>query len=82
MPKTKLSAKQEAQKQLEKLIRMYIYANGTNIMDCAKRLGMSHMTLYSRMARPETFTLSELRLLQRVLGIPMIELADALEAMF
>lgn len=79
MPATKLSARLEAQKQLPRLIRMYVSANRTNLTDCAQRSGMSSKTLYNRMNDPGRFTLTELALLRKVLGIPADELIAAVQ---
>lgn len=78
MPSTKLSAKAEAQKQFDRLVRMYISANRTNITECAGRMGISAKTLYNRTNSLGDFTLSELGRLRAVLGIPIDEFVEAL----
>ena len=57
---------------------MYIAAEQTSASECAKRMGMSQGTFYSRMQNTGTFTLSEIGLLRQVLGIPQGEIIEAI----
>lgn len=79
MPTTDLSAKLEARQKLDRLIRMYSSANQMTLSACAKRMGICEGTIYRRMKHPGEFSLSELRLLRAVLGIPLEEMMDALQ---
>jgi len=78
IPATKLSVKAEAQKELDRLIWMYISANRTNVARCALRSKMGQATLYRRLEHLDDFTLSELARLRAALGIPGSELMEAL----
>lgn len=79
MPETYTSAKVDAQQQLDRLIRMYSAANQMTLSACAKRMGMCEGTIYRRMKHPGEFSLSELRVLRTVLGIPLEEMLEALQ---
>lgn len=79
MPATKLSARLEAQKQLARLIRIYVSANQTTMADCADRMKIGPATFYRRMKNPGEFTLSELSLLRTTLGIPQEEILEAIQ---
>ena len=80
MPNTHLSARVEAQRQLDRLIRMYVSANRTSLKELSKRINCSPSTLERRMNNPGNFTLAELRLLRMVLGIPQNEMTEAIGA--
>ena len=55
-------------------IKKYQHLTEHDVPALAMALGMSRATVYSRLRRPEGFTLRELRLLRKTLGIPSEEL--------
>lgn len=79
MPRTKLSQRIDNQQQIVKLIRMYLFTDNTSVTDCAERMSLCGKTLYNRMKKPGEFTLSEIGLLCRTLGIPQNEMIEAIK---
>ena len=69
MPRTK--------KSLDSLV-MIIRAYGYNGLTLADVIETSHQTALNRLRYPETFTLREIRLLQKKGHIPIDELRDAI----
>ena len=62
---------------LRYLIKEYADKRGLDESDLCKRVGVSMGTWYSRVKDPDTFKLGELRIIARVLNLPVDRLISA-----
>ena len=79
MPRTKLSARSDAEKDLVRLIRAQSYAVFGSVNSAAPRCGMTRQTFAKRMGRVEKLTLGELRTIREQTRISKEELLPILE---
>ena len=78
MPRTKLSAQSDAQRDMTRLIRHGCEDVKGGIKYAAPAFGMSNITLGRRIKEPGTLTLDELKTARRVLQLPKDELMDCI----
>lgn len=78
MPRLKPSRADARRAEVEGLICRGMVQQGLTYAVLAKRLGVTSVTLKSRRAEPETFTVGEIRKLSKILGIPEREFAECL----
>lgn len=74
MPRTKLSAESDKNKDLSKLIRKYKYAESLNDEEAGKRIGVTGRTWSRYMNAPENLSIKTLRKIQKKLNIPKDEM--------
>lgn len=75
MPREKLSQEEQMELQLEALIQKYMVLRQLKAKDLWPGMGMSKPTWYKKIKNGGSFTLTELRMLQRRLRIPGEELS-------
>ena len=78
MPRT-IFEKPDPDAPLAALLRGTAITQGKNFSDLGKMIGCSSKTVTARFQRPESFTVGELRALQRGLKIPADDLRAAIK---
>ncbi len=78
MPKVTFTSMQKAGTEIVKLIWGELESRDMQVSELAERTGISMSILYSRKKRPEKFTVGELRIIGRNLGIPIDKLRAAI----
>ncbi|NLU24123.1 MAG: hypothetical protein GXW99_05285 [Clostridiales bacterium] len=81
MPRTKLSAQSDAQRDMTRLLRHGCQDVKGSIKQSASAFGMSNITLGRRIKDPGTFTLAELKTARRVLQLSKDELVECISRM-
>lgn len=74
MPRTKLSAESDKNKDLSKLIRKYKYAEALTDENAGKLIGVTGRTWSRYMNDPENLSIKTLRKIQKKLNIPKDEM--------
>lgn len=81
MPRTKLSAQQDAQKDFTALIKAQGYALYGCASNAAQHAGISQPTMSRRLKDVDSFSIKELRSLRTALKIPKEDMLKKLEAL-
>lgn len=81
MPRTKLSAPADAQRDMTRLLRHGCTDAKGSIKQSAPAFGMSNITLGRRIKDPGTFTLDELKTARRVLQLSKDDMMDCIGRM-
>lgn len=81
MPRTKLSAHTDAQKDFTTLIKAQGYALYGSYTQAAPHAGISQPTMSRRLKDVDSFSIKELRGLRTALKIPKEEMVKRLEAL-
>lgn len=78
MPKVTFKSMQKTGVEIVKLIWGEMEARDMQISELSERTGIGISILYSRKKRPEKFTVGELQIIGRNLGIPIDNLRSAI----
>lgn len=81
MPRTKLSARTDAQRNFANRIKAEGYAQYGSYSKAAPHAGISQPTMSRRLKDVDSFSIRELRRLRTALRIPKEQLLKALEGM-